>query len=231
MSDASGTGLANWGCVCVPAGWLLWTFGGWVASFVSQDAVRLGNFVGLGLTVALFAALAGTLAPHLRRETKRAKVAKSAAVVEEIRVRSGQVVQWEGLHSSMDPAICIDIGGGKLLLLLGQWMWDHDRYGIPRDRAPETTDENDEKYVNRLPPPWSFPSTAFTIRRVPGTGDVLSIRVEGSYVEPTIATFDIETAKIDVVASSALLEGTLGDIGSAIRRASPPLFETRDLAR
>jgi hypothetical protein len=221
-------GIANWGCIsafCIGLGYALWLAGGWVAGLFSADATRTGNFVGALLGVAVFAWSATSFGRMLRRDAERAESAQDAGVVQEIRVRAGRAVQWEGLHSSIDPAVCIDIGGGRLLLLLGQWMYYRERvFSVPAGAVPEQSDELDEKYLNGMPPPWSFPSTAFTIRRVPDTGTVLSIRVEGTYLEPVPSDFDFESLRLDDMPRSSVLEGSLSDLASAVRRGSPPLF-------
>lgn len=228
MKSDTKQGVANWGCIsvfCVGLGYALWLAGGWVAGLFSADATRIGNVVGALLGVAAFAWSAISFGRMLRRDTERAKTAQDTGVVQEIRVRAGRAVQWEGLHSSMDPAVCIDIGGGRLLLLLGQWMYYRERiFSVPAGGVPEQTDELDEKYLNGMPPPWSFPSTAFTIRRVPDTGTVLSIRVEGTYLEPTPSDFDFESLRLDDMPRSSVLEGSLSALASAVRRGSPPLF-------
>jgi len=54
----------------------------------------------------------------------------------------------------------------------GQWLWDWEVYGLP---AP--ADEEDES----LPP---FPSPSFTVTRLPPSGDVLNIAIEGPEVPP-----------------------------------------------
>ena len=230
MTSTTKQGAASWGCLfvmCFGAVWLLSWAGGWIASFVSDAAVRAGSFVGAVLAVLVFIAVARSFAPFSRRETARAKAGQAAGVVEEIRVQAGRAVRWEGLHSSMDPTVCIDIGGGRLLLLLGQWMWDEATFGVPGDEGLEPSDEAAEKYVNGLPPPWSFPATRFTVRRVPATGHVLSIKIEGEYLQPAASALDLEQTKLDVIPASAVLEGTLDDLGAALRRASPPLFDSK----
>ncbi|MCE9635571.1 MAG: hypothetical protein K8T90_07695 [Planctomycetes bacterium] len=235
MKDETKQGVANWGCLgafCAGLGYALWLGGGWIAGLISADATRTGNVVGALLGVVVFARLAISFGRSFRRESERAKSAKDAGVVEEIRVQhASRAVQWEGLHSSMDPAICIDIGGGRLLRLLGQWMHYREKvFRAPTGAVPEQSDEADEKYVNGMPPPWSFPSTTFTMRRVPETGTVLSVRVEGAHLEPTQSDFDFESLRLDDMPRSSILEGTLADLGSAVRRGSPPLFVTEPAA-
>lgn len=234
MKDETKQGVANWGCLgafCIGLGYALWLGGGWIAGLISAGSIRTGNFVGALVGVAVFAWFAISFGRFFLRADERAKSAKDAGVVEEIRVRNAsRAVQWEGLHSSMDPAICIDIGGGRLLLLLGQWMYYRERvFRVPAGAVPEQSDEADEKYVNGMPPPWSFPSTAFTIRRVPKTGTVLSVRVEGAYLEPTPS--DFESLRLDDMPRSSVLEGTLRDLASAVHRGAPPLFVTEPVTR
>jgi hypothetical protein len=78
------------------------------------------------------------------------------------------------------PILALDIGHGRVLLLQGQWLVnDASLYGAP----PLHGDPYDD-YFNGLPPPHSFPSDSFSLTRLPHSGRVLKIRVEGNYRRP-----------------------------------------------
>lgn len=226
MPSAGADARAGWGCLVLVFGGAafgFWLFGGWVGSFLGAAASRIGAWIGLVADVALFCFLAVGYARHLRRGTTRDRASKaSEVVVEEVRVSAGRAVAVEGDHSSIGPGVCIEIGGGKLLLLVGQWLRDPARLGIPGAARREFGDEGDE-YLNGLAPPWAFPATSFRLRRVRSSGEVLSLRIEGSYIPPTGEPLAIEARDFDAIPQSAILEGDLSDIPTAMRRSSPPI--------
>ncbi len=192
--------------------------------------VLLNQVLRGGFDVSWVTALAATVAVAipLSRVTRKwvaTKTSRHLGVVErdlaegaeEWEVHAARAVVIPADHSSVDPAVCIEIGGGKLLLLVGQWMWDGDRYGAPPDVQAEsgTCDEIAEDFVNRLPPPWAFPAHHFTLRRV-RSGEVLSIRVDGPYLRPTetAAALDLRAFKC---AQSNVLDGSLDSLATACR--------------
>ena len=90
---------------------------------------------------------------------------------------------------------------------------------------PERVAHNDEgeKFLNGLPPPWSFPSVRFTLRRIVATGDVLSLQIAGPYLEPLDTPHRINASDFDKIPQSAILEGSLDALARAMRRATPPI--------
>ncbi len=173
----------------------------------------------------LFVAAAIPVARYGRSRRAATKGTVDATLVEEIAVTCNRAVAVEGDHSSITPGVCVEIGDGTLLLLLlllGQWLEDPDVLGVPKSTRLRATDD-DERYLNRLPPPWSFPATKFTLRRVAATGDVLSLRVEGPYLEPHGEALSLEASAFELPPQSAVLRGDLSDFESALKRAAPKI--------
>lgn len=230
MPSALATEIGGWGCVTVICGagaFTFWKFGGWIGSFIGPTAASVGGWIGVGAVVALFCAAAVPLARHGRRTRAAASSAKNANVVEEIRVECRRAVVIEGDHSSITPGVCIEIGGGRLLLLLGQWLEDDDVLGVPKGQRPRPSDD-DDRFVNRHAPPWAFPATSFTLRRLPASGNVLSLRIDGPYLEPEGSPVPIEVGDFESLPQAAVLEGDLRDIPRAMRRSSPKISRQKD---
>jgi hypothetical protein len=158
---------------------LLALLGGWLAGHFAPEHVVAGRTVGAIAGGGIFVAALVTFVPFDRRQRRRAAGDVKNMLVQEIEVRNPRVVGI-GLISDNAPILAFDIGEGKLLFLQGQWLVnDNALYG-----APPLTGDAYEEYLNGLPPPHSFPSSAFRLTRLPHSGHVLSIRVAGTYVLP-----------------------------------------------
>jgi len=131
-------------------------------------------------------------------------------VVEEIHVTVPRVVEI-GFINGNAPILAIDIGGGTILFLQGQWLLECGTYGaeIPRN------DEGDEVF-NGLPPPYAFPCSDFTVTRFPYSGEVLRIRVAGNYLAPTAG---VEALKPEYrFQPCEVFSGSLDDINGVLAR-------------
>ena len=215
----------GWGClvlICGGAAFMLWKFGGWVGSWIGPTAETIGQWGGVLAGLALFVAAAIPVARYGRSRSAATRGSVDAKLVEEVAVTCSRAVAVEGDHSSITPGVCVEIGGGKLMLLLGQWLEDPDVLGVPSGTRLRATDD-DERYLNRLPPPWSFPASKFTLRRVAATGDVLSLRVEGPYLEPHGEAVSLEASAFELLPQSAVLRGDLSDFDGALKRAVPKI--------
>src|SRR5262245_57885898 len=181
------------------------------AWLTSEPSVALP--VGAAVAIAFGAVLAiafGQLVRQWRRNVE-ADIARSE--VEVLDVEADAAVKLSADHSSVDPAVLIDIGGGRLLLLKGQWLEDPETYG-----QPDAQTEDDPPWLNWLPPPHSFPSRRFTLARWPVSGTVLGIEVRGDYLEPREMTQRTELRKLPE-APSQILQGTLEDVDGALAGA------------
>ena len=230
MPSALATEVGGWGCVtviCGAAAFMLWKLGGWIGSLIGPTASSVGSWIGVFAAAALFGAVAVPLARHGRRTRAATSTAKQANLVEEIRVKCRRAVVIEGDHSSITPGVCVEIGGGKLLLLLGHWLEDGDVIGVPKGERPRPSDD-DDRYVNRHPPPWAFPAASFTLRRLPASGNVISLRIDGPYLEPEGAPVHIEVGDFETLPQAAVLEGDLRDVPRAMRRSSPKIVRQEE---
>lgn len=132
--------------------------------------------------------------------------------IEEIRVQGARALEIEGDHSSVEPAAGIAIGGGKILLVAGQWLDDPDLYGSPS----VALDEDDELFGT------VFPCEAFTARRDPTSGEILSIRIEGRPLElpPSIQGVELTRRRPSSLASW-FLDGRLEDLPAILGASGP----------
>lgn len=217
--------MAGWGCMVIVmggGGFGFYLAAGWLAGLFGPNAEHIGRWIGALAAIALFVSLAVSYGRYVGRKSKRRSAATARdEVVEELRVHSDRAVAIEGDHSSIDHGVCIDIGQGKLLLLVGKWLRDAKRLGI--DGTNASTDDEGDNYLNGLPPPVAFPATEFTLRRLRATGDVLSMRVQGTYVIPRGQPYPLSAADFEDLPESAVLEGEIGDLASAMRRSSPEI--------
>ncbi len=160
--------------------------------------------------------------------TRKPHPRSSGDELEEYRVQGARAVELATEHSSVDPALAIDIGHGKVLVLAGQWLSDPEIYGArDEDRPPG---DDGLQYLNGLPPPRTFPSVAFTLTRDPRGDKVLSIQVEG----PALALappLEVELLpRRPGLADAWLLEGRLEDLPRLLEE-SPALTAPREPLR
>lgn len=206
--------FASYGCLTLFLGiapaFLLGILGYWLGGFISEDAARYGALLGCLLAGILFVVALISFVPSERRQRRRAVRDRDAHVVEEIHVVEPSVVEI-GLISDNEPILAFDIGDGKILYLQGQWLYDEKTYGAPaREGDPH------EEFINGLPEPYSFPSSEFTISRLPNCGEVLRIQVTGKYLAPQAA---VEALKPEYeFGDSEVLEGPLDDIAGVLER-------------
>lgn len=157
---------------CVFPSWLF----GWLARQVGMEGTA-AHLVGVALGLTLFLAL---WVP-----TRRATRALQRAVDADVGEGLAQLVAVRGarfsrpLRPAPEPRLVAHVGEGTVLALQGEWLNEGARFGCT---ARET--EWDDRHFNGLPEPWAFPCSAFTLHRLPISGRVLRIEVEGPYAEP-----------------------------------------------
>jgi hypothetical protein len=205
--------IVNYGCAALFLGGAALSFGaigGCVGDLISEQAGTIGQWSGWGLGAIILVGFFIGFSPVMRRAHRKALQDNAERVVEEITVTNPRVVEI-GLISNDAPILAFQIDAGKLLFLQGQWLVQYDVYGAP----PLDVDGPDDVF-NGLPPPHSFPSTAFTLRRLPHSGDVLGIRVQGEYLKPEK---EVEALRPEFeFAMSELLDGELDEIAAALLR-------------
>jgi hypothetical protein len=181
-------GILTYGCMIVFLGGLGVGVGGighWVGSFISEEASTIGLWVGLGFGALMLACIIISFIPYERRTHKAAVKDAEEQLVQEVVVSACRVI--EIAMTGNCEMLALDTGVDQILFLQGQWLLDPKTYGA-EEVAAELVDEKEELYVdeywNALPPPYSFPSTEFTVTRLPNSGVVLGIRVTGTYFAP-----------------------------------------------
>ena len=156
--------------------------GRWLGGMERFDAPVLGQFLGAALGLGLFS--------MLWLSTRNSARAQERLVQADLDQGSVQVVASRGARfrsperPASDPELRAEIGDGATLSLQGAWLTEGERFGRAQ---PDDEAGWEDSHFNSLPEPWAFPSPAFTLHRLPVSGRVLRIEVEGPYVEPTPA--------------------------------------------
>ncbi|HMF17666.1 MAG TPA: serine/threonine-protein kinase, partial [Gemmataceae bacterium] len=206
--------FASYGCITIlfallPA-YLLGNLGSWLGGFISPEATTIGQWIGWALAAILFVAAIVSFIPYERRRRQWAVQDRQAQAIQDIHVVEPGVIEI-GLASDNEPILAFQIGDNKILYLQGQWLREYGTYGVDAsDQEPY------EEIFNGLPAPYSFPSTEFTISRLPNSGEVLGIRAHGRYLAPGAV---VECLKLEYdFADSELLDGSLQDIAGILAR-------------
>jgi hypothetical protein len=209
--------IASYGCIVMFFGigfsLLLGWLGGRIGSFHSEDAATFGRWIGWTLAAAIFVYVLVSFASLERRLRRRASKDARALAVQEVSVSDPRLVEIYPINDN-EPILAFDIGQGKLLFLQGQWLRDPVTYGA--EEAEELEDDACDDFLNGLPAPHSFPSSKFTVTRLPNSGRVLGISVEGEYLSPEVA---VEALKREYeFGDSEILLGELDDIAGVLAR-------------
>ena len=211
LRGAAGPHLGMWGCGAVlflPAAALIVWATGSLSGLFSERARDVGYLVGVVIAVVLVRRGIRAMRAEIEPNRKAAAADLAAGTADEIAVDNARWVQLTADHSSIDPALCCELGGGKLLFLVSQWLWEPELYGASESDAKRARgDDAGERHVNGLLPPHAFPAKAFTLRRARHSGEVFSIRVTGDPVTPE-KRGDIE-AKAGRYPVSAVVPGKL----------------------
>ena len=172
---------ASWGCITIIGLVLVGPFS-WLGGRLGSDAFGspwVGAIAGALIGFAGYLALALSYRRSELPQRLRAAADVKGGEVQALLVETTRAIELEVDHSSVDPAILIEVDEGQLLLLCGQWLRDPEIYGSNQPPA-----EDDTPWWNDLAPPHAFPARRFTVTRFPHCGEVLSIEVEGEYLAP-----------------------------------------------
>ncbi|HVX84989.1 MAG TPA: hypothetical protein VH253_09245 [Phycisphaerae bacterium] len=184
---------------------ILQYLGAWVAMRVNQGATLVGRILGGVMGGGIFLWAVNDMRRAERRHHDEAVLDEVDHQVEVLTVYNPRVLLLASRADS-DPVLAIDIGDNQVLLLQGSWLHDPQTYG--------THDHGDcdanVAILNGLPHPYSFPASQFTITRMPHSGDVLKIEVEGGYVKP-IQTVGALPATYNF-RDSEIFDGSLDDL-------------------
>ena len=81
-------------------------------------------------------------------------------------------------------------------------------------------DDTSDAIANGLPPPYSFPTDAFTFHRFPVSGEVLRVDLEGKYAKPRELPVHVDLRPANDF-SSRIVDGTPEDLPSTLQRLHP----------
>ncbi len=177
--------FASVGCLVIfvagPA-WLLGKLGHWLGGMITPEAAKYAQWIGWAITFAVYTPFVVSIFRYGRRQRKLAQSDHEDQLVQEIHVTNARLVEV-AMVGNIGPNLAIELNSESVLYLQGQWLSDNSVYNAP---IPEN-DDGDEKF-NGLPSPHAFPSTEFTLIRLPNSGEVLQIQVSGEYVhqEPAV---------------------------------------------
>ncbi len=217
IAAQAGTPTAGYGCILIAFGWIplallvviAAVLTGWLppAPWYAWAVLAGGLVVSAWILVWMLAQFRA----HERKQRAKADRDLEKMTVEVIEVREPRAVEIVP-NSPAAPALALDVGGGRVLYLQGQWLREGETYGAPRQ-----TDEPDESYFNGYPPPHAFPSTRFALARLPESGRVLGILVSGSYV-PVGDAVDVLRPEHEML-DSELIAGSLDALSEAFAEA------------
>jgi hypothetical protein len=138
----------------------------------------VGIPVAIVLVLLALAVMLG-FGEHLLVARRKMKHDLARGVVELVVVDGADTVLATSDGDPVHPLFAFELEGDKALALIGQWLWGKRIYGCESSDVIET-----DLQGNGLPAPWSFPATAFTVHRLPASGDVLHIEVRGAPLKP-----------------------------------------------
>ncbi len=216
--------VASFGCLVlmfgILPGFLLGKLGAWIGRQSSPPLTAEYHLAGwlIGFLVFVFALF--KFLPYQRHRRKRARSDASELTVQEISVTNPRVFELF-LVDENEPILAFDIGDDKILYLQGQWLRDAETYGAVCD----SNSDPEENIVNGLAAPFSFPSSAFTLTRLPHSKRILKIIVQGAYLPPEKKT-DALRQEYDF-RDSELFEGQLEDLTNILARAYAKQATTR----
>jgi hypothetical protein len=132
-------------------GWVLSWFGVQTGPWLLTSPLCIGLVVGLAGSIWMLRGLARA------NDELRGELGADTASVIHVDNASAVTV---GDPDDEAPMVVFDVGDGKLLCLLGQWMWDPHLF-----EPPGAHDQ--------------FPCDSFSVATLPESGTVLSVRVRG----------------------------------------------------
>jgi hypothetical protein len=156
-----------------------------IAAAALSAGLRFGLVLGAAVVLVaavVVGAFVVSIVKHQRPIRERQRQDLANGTVEILAVSSATPLNVPATHSSVDPAFAVELEGGRTLVLAGQWLSDPTTFGGTNEDAGD--DDAGDPFANALPPPYAFPTRAFTVHRFPVSGEVLGIELAGEYVEP-----------------------------------------------
>ncbi|GAB5440682.1 MAG: hypothetical protein Fues2KO_10310 [Fuerstiella sp.] len=158
--------------------WGLGTIGHWIGIWVSPAvetaALWLGRVAAVGLTIPFVL----SVSRYLSQQRRLAQADVKSQLVQEIHVTNPRVIEV-AMIGNIGPNLAIELSDESVLYLQGQWLLNESIF-----RAPVPKNDEGDDRLNGLPDPHSFPSAEFTLTRLPHSGEVLRIDVQGEYQPP-----------------------------------------------
>jgi hypothetical protein len=186
---------------------LLFLGSGWALSLMGAKLFGpQGQLIAWLLAAVAWSAMGISFGRFDARRRARASDDLVRGEVEELIVETDRALALETDHSSVSPAIAIELGDEKVLLLCGPWAMDMGFYG--EQTPPDEADA--ERFWNGLSPPRAFPSRLFRLTRLASSGHVLFIEPGGEYLAPD-GPIGVELAKRGP-RPSEIVPGSLEDV-------------------
>lgn len=160
-------------------GLLLGWVGRWLGGLESIDAPVIGEVVGWALGLTLFAAMWFSARRSSDSVQRLVDADLRQGLVEVVRVCGARFTKTA--HPIDTPQLAVEVGDGATLFLQGSWLTEAARFGRAE---PDADSDWDERHLNGQPDPWGFPSADFTLHRLPSSGHVVRVDVEGPYFDP-----------------------------------------------
>ena len=208
----------HWAWVLLPilaSSFIGWLLGLAIRRFLAPGLLELPIFLACA---AGFAAIFGSIFVYriFARTHEEARADVNAATVEVIEVSEPVVVQQEESNDE-GPIFYFDIGGGKLLFLWGQWLYDsdifwHDGHSFAEDDGYERLEDVLEE--SSEPP---FPNSHFVLHRTTNLGIVTRIDLRGERVTPQ-SVIPATAVRLSALPPSCILTGSLQDLQAAVAR-------------
>ncbi|MDH4183483.1 MAG: hypothetical protein OEV92_04620 [Nitrospinota bacterium] len=158
----------------------LGALGGYLGKLLSAPHPERMKYATWVLVLAISVHFTISFFYHDKIRRSLARMDAGAGVVQEIWVKN-PIALAVGFADTHDPAIVMDIGGGKLLYIFGQWIYDPGIYGA---ELANMNEDPVEDRVNGMPDPFGFPASEFTLVRMRHRGRALSLKVNGPYLAP-----------------------------------------------
>lgn len=183
---------------------------------------RFGGAIGGALGFLASAIGAGAIARSLVKFSApiRARIAQDLenGTVEVLKLSSVSPIDIPATHSSVDPAFAFELEGNRTLLLLGQWLSEPSTFG--GDWKNVVDDDAGDAFANALPPPYSFPTDAFTLHRFAVSGEVVRIDLDGQYAKPREVPVHVDLREANDF-PSRIVDGPPEDLSAALQRLRP----------
>lgn len=164
-----------------------------VPPYIVWVAVTIFGILGLWLSIRLF-----------RSSEKHYDLVRKEIANDKVEVILSAIVAYHQIEEAVEegPILVLDLGGEKLLLLIGQWLYDtHSTIRFEGTPIPGDDDDN-------------LATDMIELIRTPITGIVLSLTWKGNPLRPSKIWPPLEAYPIG---ESELLDGTLENLPDILR--------------